>query len=268
MSEIKEYEERDGEFIRILRYYPEGSLSFQTTKQKIDILNTVLFGRTLFVNGVLQSSVADEHLYHMNLVTGVHEGLSTKSRICILGGGEGATARAVLARLGERTDAHITMIDWDTELVAHFREKEPRWTTMFLGGNVFDDPRLTVEHSDIFKILKEPRIYDCIYVDLVDPDMNDPMWTGLFEKLLDWMPEGGVITINAGGCYPWDMVAVDAIKILYSNLNIPDWFISHSKIFVPSFGREWAFVRITVPPKGAHFRMNHFDMVPLDRQSC
>ena len=82
MSEIKEYEERDGEFIRILRYYPEGSLSFQTAKQKIDILNTVLFGRTLFVNGVLQSSVVDEHLYHMNLVSGVHECLNTKSRIC------------------------------------------------------------------------------------------------------------------------------------------------------------------------------------------
>jgi hypothetical protein len=54
MSEIKEFEERDGEFIRILRYYPEGSISFQTAKQKIDILNTVLFGRTLFINGVLQ----------------------------------------------------------------------------------------------------------------------------------------------------------------------------------------------------------------------
>jgi spermidine synthase len=164
MSEIKEYEERDGEFIRILRYYPEGSLSFQTAKQKIDILNTVLFGRTLFVNGVLQSSVADEHLYHMSLVTGVHELLNTRKNICILGGGEGATARAVLARLGERSDAHVTMIDWDTELVTHFRKNEPRWTTQFLGGNVFDDSRLTVEHSDIFKILEEPRIYDCMAV--------------------------------------------------------------------------------------------------------
>ena len=264
MSEIKEFEERDGEFIRILRYYPEGSIRFQTAKQKIDILNTVLFGRTLFINGVLQSSVADEHLYHMNLVSGVYEGLSTKSRICILGGGEGATARAVLTRLGERANAHVTMIDWDTELVEHFRQNEPRWTTKFLGGNVFDDSRLTVEHSDIFKVLEEPRIYDCIYVDLVDPDMNDPMWHGLFAKLLDWMPEGGVITINAGGCYPWDMSGVDAIKILYSNLNIPDNCIAHSKVFVPSFGREWAFVRITVPVKGTQFGMSYFNLFDIN----
>jgi spermidine synthase len=160
------------------------------------------------------------------------------------------------------------MIDWDTELVTHFRKNEPRWTTQFLGGNVFDDPRLTVEHSDIFKILEEPRVYDCIYVDLVDPDMNDPLWTSLFEKLLNWMPEGGVITINAGGCYPWDMQGVDAIKILYSNLNIPDHYISHSKAFVPSFGREWAFVRIIVPSKGTQFGMTYFDVFALDRQSC
>jgi hypothetical protein len=64
------------------------------------------------------------------------------------------------------------------------------------------------------------------------------------------------------------MLGVDAIKILYSNLNIPDHYITHSKVFVPSFGREWAFVRITVPPKGTQFGMNYFDVVALDRQSC
>ena len=64
------------------------------------------------------------------------------------------------------------------------------------------------------------------------------------------------------------MSGVDAIKILYSNLDIPDWFISHSKVFVPSFGREWAFVRITVPPKGTQYGMTYFDVIPLDRQGC
>jgi len=87
MSEIKEYEERDGESIRILRYYPEGSLHFDTAKQKVDILNTVLFGRTLFIDGVIQSAQRDEAIYHGNLVSGIHEELSTRSRICILGGG-------------------------------------------------------------------------------------------------------------------------------------------------------------------------------------
>jgi len=267
MSEIKEYEERDGESIRILRYYPEGSLHFDTAKQKVDILNTVLFGRTLFIDGVIQSAQRDEAIYHGNLVSGIHEELSTRSRICILGGGEGATARAVLGRVGSR-DIQVTMIDWDEELVNHFRKYEDGWTTTATGSNVFDDPRLTVEHSDIFKILEEPRVYDCIYVDLVDPDLKDPMWSALFTKLLDWMPEGGVITINAGGCYPWDMSGVDAIKMLYSNLDIPDGFISHSKIFVPSFGREWVFVRITVPPKGTVYGMTYFNVVDMNINAC
>lgn len=234
---IDEFVERDGEVIRIFRYRPENSVFFKTARQNVAVLDTLLFGRTLFLDGILQSAEKDEELYHRMLVhpiMGVDRDIPKK--ILILGGGEGATLREVLKWPDVQ---EVTMLDWDAELVAYFREKETSW-----HKGAFEDPRVMLEHSDIFDVIGETRSYDRIYVDLVDPNLKEECWNMLFLRLVEWLEPRGSICINAGGVFPWDDGDVSAIEAL---LKIAvegkcQYQISRHKKWIPSFGREWAFV--------------------------
>ncbi len=234
---IEEFIERDGESIRIFRYNPENSVFFKTARQDVAVLDTLLFGRTLFLNGILQSSEKDEEIYHRMLV---HPIMGTDrdlpKNVLIVGGGEGATLREVLKW---KDVTKVTMLDWDQELVNYFRLNEPSW-----GKGAFDDPRVHLEHSDIFDVIDEPRKYDRIFIDLVDPDMNDESWRNLFQKLVRWLEPKGSMNINAGGVLPWDDASVPEIeKTLQDGMKEQGQFqMSRSKKWIPSFGREWAFV--------------------------
>ena len=245
---METYIESDGDLIRTFRYDPKGSLQIRTARQQMDILNTAMFGRTLFIDGILQSAERDEDIYHTALVCGIPGLLKGAKDVCILGGGEGATARKVLK---ESRDAKVTMIDWDKELVDHFRT-EPIWSWSH-GKSVFDDERLTVEHSDVFSVISEPRQYDRIFVDLTDPPVEDPLWHDLFIKLVDWLRPGGTMVMNVGGVLPWDQSNITKVIAIYDGMDVTtSWY----KTYVPSFGSEWGFVVVkkVVPmgPYGSH----------------
>lgn len=250
---IAEFVEHDGDGMsRIFEYRPESSCEFQTAHQNVKILDTVTFGKTLFLNGVLQSSVRDEALYHTALVSQVFP-LATGYRpqpvshrsirsVYILGGGEGATAREVLK---QKCVSRVTMIDWDEELVQYFKKHCPEW-----HQGAFADSRLSLRHDDVFAKSSVPiEPHDAVLVDLVDPELSNPRWTTLLKSLAtEWIAPGGILVVNAGGVYPWDMSAITAIETVLS----PFGTVSHSTVFVPSFGKEWGFVKcITHVPHGS-----------------
>jgi spermidine synthase len=225
-----EFVERDNGVIRIFQYCQVSSVEFQTRKQDVKILDTFLFGKTLFLDGVLQSSVRDENIYHSALVGTIMEKTPLAKTVCIIGGGEGATAREVLKY---DTVERIDMIDWDQELVEFFRDFETDWHKGSLK-----DSKVYLEYSDIFDVAKQNRQYDVVIIDLTDPDMNDPRWKEVIVQLSRWKKTGGSFIMNAGGVLPWDMGAVPQIKSILSE-HFP---VSTFKTFVPSFCREWAFV--------------------------
>lgn len=225
-----EFTERDNGVIRTFQYCPESSVEFQTKKQDVKILDTFLFGKTLFIDGVLQSSVRDEGIYHHALVNTIMEKHPTARSVCIVGGGEGATAREVLKWQNvERVD----MIDWDQELVEFFRDFETDW-----HKGALKSPKLYIEYADIFEVSKQRRMYDVVIVDLTDPDMSDPRWAAVIKQIAKWKNPGGGFIMNAGGVLPWDSGAVPQIKSILGSL----FPVVSFKTFVPSFCREWAFV--------------------------
>lgn len=225
-----EFVERDNGVIRIFQYCQASSVEFETRKQDVKVLDTFLFGKTLFLDGVLQSSVRDENIYHSALVNDVMEKALYPKTVCIIGGGEGATAREVLKY---DTVERIDMIDWDKELVEFFRDYETDWHKGSLKN-----PKVFFEYSDIFEVAEQKRQYDVIIIDLTDPDMNDPRWEKVISLLAQWKKPTGSFIMNAGGVLPWDMGAVPQIKSILSRY----FPVFSFKIFVPSFCREWAFV--------------------------
>jgi len=229
------FTETDGEMIRSFRYHPATSIGFKTTKQDVKILDTVLFGKTLFLDGVLQSSLRDEEIYHRKLVHPALGHAPHAKSVCIVGGGEGATVREVLKY---KHIESVTMIDWDRELVEYFRDKEPSW-----HKGALLDPRVLLEHLDIFQILDESRKYDVVIIDLTDPDLEENKWNTFFVKISTWLNPGGVLVANTGGMFPWDLTTTTKCEeLLKRGLGDTPHTMYKYKQFVPSFGREWTFV--------------------------
>lgn len=236
---FKEYKEEDGDLVRIFRYKPENSVFFRTARQEVAILNTDLFGRILFLDGILQSAEKDEELYHRYLVHSIFHPKEKPVNVLILGGGEGATLREVLKWNHVQS---VRMIDWDEELIQYFKKNEFSW-----HKGSFHDPRVAVEFSDIFEVLeKEPENqFDKIIIDLIDPDPTEKRWLDLFERFVGWLAPGGSLILNAGGVFPWDEGAVPAIRESLSNGAKAfggKVHIHQQKKYIPSFAREWAFV--------------------------
>jgi predicted membrane-bound spermidine synthase len=109
------------------------------------------------------------------------------------------------------------------------------------GSNNFD---IIKSIFDVFDILDQERSYDRIYVDLIDPSSTASWWLDLFRTVVSWLTPTGSVCINAGGIFPWDDGHVPAIEnILKSQVEGKcKYQITRHKKWIPSFGREWAFV--------------------------
>lgn len=229
-----EFRENDDEMIRIFRYRPETSVFFKTKRQEVAVLDTTLFGRTLFLDGILQSAKYDEEIYHKFLVHSIFRPQSEPVRVLILGGGEGATLREVLKW---KHVSSVHMIDWDQELVEYFRDHEPSW-----HQDAFLDPRVTLEFADVFELPDTNRgPYDTIIVDLTDPDPGDQRWAALLNQLTKWLAIGGSMIVNGGGVFPWDQGLIPVLRSYLANTCL-DCQTHQVKKWIPSFGREWGFV--------------------------
>src|SRR5204862_7390962 len=92
--------------------------SGQTRFQKLEIADTVSYGRALFLDDKIQSAELDEFVYHEALV---HPALVLHPEprsVLVVGGGEGATLREALRH---RSVEPAVLVDIDEEAVAGCR---------------------------------------------------------------------------------------------------------------------------------------------------
>lgn len=128
-------------------YLPIRKEAIKSLRQKalIELITNPVFGRMLFIDSVLQSSEADEAIYHTTLarLANKHYLPTTGLNYLIAGGAEGAMARELFKYFPKK----ITMVDWDEELVEYM--KGEGW-----HKGAFSDSRLSVIHEDILIFLE------------------------------------------------------------------------------------------------------------------
>ena len=105
----------------------------QSDFQRVQVIETAEFGKTLVLDGKTQSAKVDEYVYHECLVHPAMLLHGNPKRVYIGGGGELATARECLKH---RSVEKVVMVDLDKVVVDICREKLPEWN----GGST-DDPR-------------------------------------------------------------------------------------------------------------------------------
>jgi len=255
---ILEYDEHDRDLgvKRTYLYYTNNSRHFYTEKQLVELLETPHWGKMLFMDGVLQSSTADEVIYHNALVHPLLSSIPLKSRILILGGGEGATAREVL----RWPVADVIMVDYDKEFVEFMKVNGMQWSK-----GAFNDARLQLVYEDAWKFIKYRFEYDAVIVDLTDPDLKKECWFFLLKEIIKSVRNSkGGFTMNAGLYLPWNTSSikeiVEMIKRLCLENNDFKYYIYTA--FIPSFNGEWTF--ITVLHKSTFMIEPEFiDCIPL-----
>ena len=142
-------------------------VSAQTKFQQVEIMETASYGKCLVLDGRIQSSQADEFIYHEALV---HPGLLAHPRPqrgMVIGGGEGATVREILRH---KTITDCLMVDIDGEVVEECKKHLPE-----MHQGAFEDKRTELRHEDARAYLERTsETFDFISIDLVEPLEEGP----------------------------------------------------------------------------------------------
>jgi len=209
--------------------------SGQTKFQSAEIIRCGSFGKCLVLDGKIQSSEADEFIYHEALVQPAMLTHPRPETVFIAGGGEGATLREVLAH---KTVKRVVMVDIDEEVVALCQKFLPNYSR-----GSFKDKRTELLHTDAREYLARSReLFDIIIIDLPDPIEEGPaylLYTVEFYHLVrDRLTADGIISVQAGSAALTELLNFASVnKTLKSVFPI----VSSYQTDVPCFGGPWGF---------------------------
>ncbi len=208
----------------------------RTKFQRVDLFDLYAFGKTLFLDGKLQSAQIDERVYHEALV---HPALlfhRSPAKVLIAGGGEGATLREVLRH---PTVEKAVMVDIDGELVDVCKKYMPEWSQ-----GAFEDERSEIIIGDARKyVFETDEKFDVVISDLTEPVEEGPsisLYTLEFlSRIREILDEDGFYVAQAGSADPLYNRFVTG---LYRTLTEVFEHVSVYVTYIFSFQLLWAFV--------------------------
>ncbi len=133
----------------------------QTEFQHIAVIDTLQFGRMLVLDGMVQTTVQDEFVYH-EMIT--HVPLNTHpnpENVLVIGGGDGGAVREIIKH---PSVGHVTLAEIDRRVV------EISWAYLPEISCGLTSPKVTVLFEDGVKHVRDnPNAYDVIIVDSTEP---------------------------------------------------------------------------------------------------
>jgi len=133
-----------------------------TDHQRLVIFKNPIFGRMMMLDGVTQTTEADEFIYHEMLAHVPILAHGDAKKVLIIGGGDGGMLREVL----RHTSVELcTMVEIDPSVVELSKQYLPNHS-----AGAFDDPRTHLVYDDGAAFVKNPpHTYDVMIVDSTDP---------------------------------------------------------------------------------------------------
>ena len=130
--------------------------------QQVDIVEFAEFGRALVLDGIIQTTIFDEFIYHemiAHIPMYIHP---NPKRVMVIGGGDGGTVREILKHPSVE---QVDLVEIDKEVVDSCKKYLPE-----LAGCLESDKRVNVHNVDGFKfVLEKEGYYDVIIIDSSDP---------------------------------------------------------------------------------------------------
>ncbi|ARM75898.1 polyamine aminopropyltransferase [Acidianus manzaensis] len=210
-------------------------VDLKTEFQRIMVVEFATYGKALIIDGKIQSSVADEFIYHETLVHPLLLSIENPKNVLILGGGEGATLREVLKNnLVEKA----TMVDIDKAVIDFAKQYLTEW-----HQGSFDNKRANIVISDAKKFIDNTtESYDAIVLDLTDPIKGNTSYKlytkEFYEEIKHHLNKGGAIVTQATS----PSFSLDVFSTIMNTLRNTFKLVSASIVYVPSFDGLWGFV--------------------------
>lgn len=165
----------------------------RTEHQHLVIFQNPRMGRVMALDGVIQTTEADEFIYHEMLthVPILAHGLA--KRVLIIGGGDGGMLREVAKHA---TVEHITMVEIDGTVVEMCKEYLPNHSK-----GAFDDSRLNLVIDDGMRFVANTQEK----FDVIISDSTDPIGPGevlfsenFYQACHRCLNEGGILVTQNG----------------------------------------------------------------------
>ncbi|MGA1597828.1 MAG: polyamine aminopropyltransferase [bacterium] len=198
--------------------YPEWAQSFKveevlfehrTEHQHLVIFRNKRFGRVMALDGIIQTTEADEFVYHEMLAHVPLFAHGSAERVLIIGGGDGGLLREVVKHPEVH---HITQVEIDAKVVEMAQELLPNHSQ-----GAFDDPRLELVIQDGVDFVQScTETFDVILSDSTDPVgpgevlFTSPFYSGCKRLLGD----SGVLATQNGVPY----LQLDEVRTTYQRL--------------------------------------------------
>jgi len=239
------YREEDPD-LQVTYYWHNSRCLYRKTTERgtlLEIIDRPAWGLTCYMDNIIQSCEADQEFYHKELVNSAFRYFFKQTnsiRVCILGGGEGATAKTVLQK---PSIAQVDMIEWDRDVLDLFEHRFRMW-----GKDAWDDERLTIYEEDAFQAERKRRSYHIVIADLFDLNWNDrDAWVPFLKKVARWTKN--CFTIYVGTHAPFVRSSDPVIGKVRRTLREMRFATHLSSIYIPSFHGYAVFltgVRISV----------------------
>ncbi|MBT8141341.1 MAG: polyamine aminopropyltransferase [Gammaproteobacteria bacterium] len=164
----------------------------KTEHQHLMIFHNASLGRVMTLDGVVQTTEADEFIYHEMMAHVPMLAHGKAKRVLIIGGGDGGMLREVLKHDVE----HVTQVEIDKAVVDMAIEFLPNHS-----AGAYDDPRLNLVISDGMDFVKTTNEkFDVIISDSTDPiGPGEVLFTENFYQLAkNSLNENGIMATQNG----------------------------------------------------------------------
>ena len=183
------------EGIRISVLVNETLLDAKSEYGHIQVFDTAFFGKMLVIDGIIQTTVYDEFVYHEMMVILASLRIEKPQSILIIGGGDGG---AIKQALRVKSLKRIVMVEIDMTVIDVSREFLPE-----ISDGAFDDPRveLIVQNGAEY-VRRHKAEFDLVVLDSTDPVPRSPaeyLFTEEFyHEVKDALEPGGVVALHGG----------------------------------------------------------------------
>lgn len=168
----------------------------QTDHQDLVIFNNAIHGRVMALDGVIQTTEADEFIYHEMLTHVPLLAHGAAKKVLIIGGGDGGMLREVLKHQGVE---RVVQVEIDQQVIEMCVKYLPNHSQ-----GAYDEPRAEIVISDG----KDYVLNAAEKFDVIISDCTDPIGPGesLFESEFyrgckQCLNDGGVFVAQNGVCF-------------------------------------------------------------------
>ena len=210
--------------------------------QRIEVVDLDVCGRSLILDGVMQSCEVDEKIYHEALCLPSLFAHPNPRSVFIGGGGEGATAREALRMSCVES---VDMVDVDETVVGAAK----KYLTRHHRG-AFDDPRMHLHIAEAEGWLRthEEKRFDVIILDLPDPLEGGPCWRMYTKEFYDFlrtrMNPNAILVTQCGPSGPF--FCKEVFSPVYHTLKQTFPHVRAYSAYVPSFQDTYGFCMASV----------------------